>query len=73
MVWAVRYFKSYILGMPFVILTDHSALKALCTRKFMEGRMLKWAEALYKYNYDIVYIKGVYFILPDLLSWAFLV
>ena len=72
-VWAVRYFKSYILGMPFVIVTDHSALRALRTKECLEGRMLKWAEALSEHDYDIIYIKGVNNVLPDLLSRAFLV
>mgnify|MGYP006946122982 CR=1 FL=1 len=30
-VWAVHQFKSYVMGMPFVVVTDHSALKALRT------------------------------------------
>ena len=27
--WAISHFETYIHGMPFTIITDHSALKAL--------------------------------------------
>lgn len=45
--------------MPFVIFTDHSAIRALRTKEIPEGRMLKWSKAQSEYNYDIIYIKGV--------------
>lgn len=32
-VWAVYYFKSYIMGMTFVVITDYSALQALKTKE----------------------------------------
>lgn len=71
-VWAVWYFQSYILGMTFVIITNHASLRALRTKENLKGRMLKWAEALLEHDYDIMYIQRVDNALPDLLSWALL-
>lgn len=44
--------------MIFIIFTDHAVLWALHTKESLEGRMLKWDEALSKHDYNIVYIKG---------------
>ena len=66
--WAVRHFMSYILGMPFTIVTDHAALRALRTKEKLEGRLQRWAEFLSEFDYDIIYRKGTENVLPDLLS-----
>lgn len=31
-VWEVNHFKSYVMGMSFVVVNDHSALRALRTK-----------------------------------------
>lgn len=71
-VWAVKHFVSYILGMPFTIITDHAALKALRTKDKLDGRMRRWAEFLSEFDYEIQYQKGAENFLPDLLSQALL-
>ena len=71
-IWAVKYFMSYILGMPFTIVTDHSALTALKTKEKLEGRLQRWAEFLSDYDYQILYRRGVENHIPDLLSRALL-
>ena len=71
-IWAVKHFVSYILGMPFTIVTNHAALKALRTKERLEGRMRRWAEFLADFDYEILYRKGSENVLPDLLSWALL-
>ena len=53
-VWAVKKFKSYIYGMHFTIITDHNALKALKTKADLEGRLMRWAEYLMEYDFDII-------------------
>lgn len=57
-VWAVKHFVSYVLGMPFTIVTDHEALKALCTKEKLEERMRRWEEFLSEFDYKIRYQKG---------------
>ena len=71
-VWAVRLFESYIMGMPFRIITDHAPLKALRTKSNLEGRLLKLAEKLSAYDYDIIYRPGKENVVADLLSRALL-
>lgn len=45
---------------------------ALRTKEILEGHMLKWAKALFKYN-NIIYIKDIKNVLSNLLSREFLV
>ena len=54
-VWAVNHFKSYLMGMPFLIITDRNPLKSLRMKANLEGQMIWFAEKLLSYNYDIVY------------------
>ena len=69
-VWAVNHFKSYVMGMPFVVVTDHSALRALRTKEQLDGRLQRFAEKLSYYDYDIVYRPGKDNVVADLLSRA---
>ena len=39
-IWAIQHFESYIHGMHFTIVTDHSALKALKDKSKLTGRLL---------------------------------
>lgn len=59
--------------MPFFVVNNHATLRALCTKENLKGCMLKWSKALSEHDYEVVYIKGVNKVLPDLLSRAFLV
>ena len=40
-VWAVKTFKSYVMGTRFKVMTDHNALKALVNKASLEGRLAK--------------------------------
>ena len=66
--WAISYFETYIHGMPFTIITDHSALKALKDKFLLSARLLKRAEKLLKYNFDVIYWAGKDYMVPDFLS-----
>ena len=39
--WAISYFETYIHGMNFTIITDHSALKALKDKSLLTGGLLE--------------------------------
>lgn len=71
-IWAVKNVISYILGMPFRIVTDHAVLKALRTKEHLKGRMRRWAKFLANFNYEILYRKESEKILLGLLSRALL-
>ena len=70
--WAVEYFHPYIFGTHFTIITDHSALKAMKDKALLKGRLLRWAEFLAEYDYDIVYRAGKDNVVADYLSRAVL-
>ena len=44
--WAISHFETYIHGMNFTFITDHSALKALKDKFILTGRLLGRAEKL---------------------------
>ena len=60
-VWAVKYFKHYIFGSKFTIVTDHSALQWLLNSdsKVTENkRIMRWRLTLQEYSYEVKYRKG---------------
>ena len=50
---AVRHFKYYRGGLPFVVRTDHSALQWLLRFKEPEGEIASWLEELQPYDFQI--------------------
>ena len=59
--------------MHFTVITDHLALKALKDKSVLTGRLLRRAEKLLKYNFDIVYRSGNENVVPDFLLRLYLV
>jgi hypothetical protein len=59
-VWAIGMFRSYLLGVPFKIITDHKPLESLPKLKLDDpyGRLARWALKLQHYDYTVVYTKG---------------
>lgn len=70
--WAVHQFESYVMGMTFVVVTDHSAFKGMRTKTELAGRLQRFAKKLSSYDYNIVYQSGKENFAPDLLSRALL-
>ena len=59
--------------MHFTVITDHLALKALKDKSVLTGRLLRRAEKLLEYNFNIVYRLGKENVIPDFLSRIYLV
>ena len=59
-VWSVKYFRHYLCGNRFTIITDHAALKWLLnsTSECANRRLERWKITLSEYEYDIEYRKG---------------
>eukprot|EP00731_Ephydatia_muelleri_P014484 Em0008g204a len=53
-VFAVKYFRHYLLERPFSLHTDHQPLQWLSAQK-MEGRLCRWALALQEFDFEIKY------------------
>ena len=62
-IWAIKYFRQFLLGRFFELHTDCSALKRIYGPKndlggCASGRLNRWAVALSDYNFKVVHIKG---------------
>jgi len=58
-VWGVRYFRPYLYGTKFTIVTDHKPLTWIVSVKDPGSRLLRWRIKLEEYQYEIVFKKGV--------------
>ena len=67
-VFFVEQFKQYLLGRPFVIRTDHAALKWLHRTPEPVGQQSRWLEQLAAYDFQIVHRPGVKHANADALS-----
>jgi hypothetical protein len=70
-VWAVKYFRHYIFGSRFTIITDHAALQWLLNAesKLTENkRIMRWRLTLQEYSYEVKYRKGKHHENADALS-----
>ena len=68
-VFALKQFRHYLLGRPFLLNTDHAPLQWLSAQK-MEGMLCRWALAMQEYDFKIVYRKGSLNTNADALSWT---
>ena len=67
-VLAVEYFRQFIYGTKFNIITDHKPLQYLLTAKELSSKLLRWINRLGHYEYNIIYRKGKQNIVADSLS-----
>ncbi|KXZ75781.1 Retrovirus-related Pol polyprotein from transposon 17.6-like Protein [Tribolium castaneum] len=56
---AIRvYFRCYLTGARFTIITDHRPLKYLLTIKEPSSRLAKWAMSLTEFDFEVQYRPG---------------
>ena len=69
-IWAVTYFRHYLWGIHFTIITDHAALKWLLnsTSETANKRLERWKITLSEFDYDIQYRKGLTYTNANALS-----
>ena len=67
-VWAVKHFRTFLLGRKFKIITDHSALKVLMRGECMNSRLQRWACKLQGYEFEVFYKPEKQNLYADLLS-----
>ena len=56
--WAVGQFRPYLLGKPFTVRSDHSALQWLYSFKEPEGQVARWLESLAEYEFKVQHRPG---------------
>ncbi|HEV7737633.1 MAG TPA: ribonuclease H family protein, partial [Chlamydiales bacterium] len=57
-VWAMQYFRPYLYGQSFEVITDHSALKWLMNLKDPNGRLARCALKVQEYEMEITHRPG---------------
>ena len=57
-VWACKYFRPYLYGRKFSIITDHKPLVWLFNAKDPTSKIVRWRLRLEEYDYTISYKKG---------------
>jgi hypothetical protein len=67
-VWATKYFRTYLHGRTFDLVTDHAALKWLLNHTAPQGRTARWVMQLQEFNPRVHYRKGVQHANADALS-----
>jgi hypothetical protein len=69
-VWAIDWFRYYLIGRRFKLYTDNSALKWLLKQKEPSGIFARWIMKLQPYQMDVYYRKGTQNRNADALSRA---
>jgi hypothetical protein len=58
MVWGCKYFKQYLLGRKFTIVTDHRPLTWIFSVKDPTSRLLRWRLKLEECEYEVIYKRA---------------
>ena len=69
--WACEKFSTYVIGMKFLIETDHKPLVPLLGEKHLDSlppRILRFRLRLNRFNYSITYVPGKLLYTADTLS-----
>jgi hypothetical protein len=67
-VWEVRYFRLYLYGTKFTVVTDHIPLTWIMSVKDPGSRLLRWRIKLEEHDYEIIFKKGIFNTNTDALS-----
>ena len=72
-VWGAEYFRNYVLGRKFLIVTDHKALVSLLNgnnkkNKTMFSRLTRWLDRLKPFDFQVEHKPGAKKGLADYLS-----
>lgn len=52
------YFRHYLYGNKFTVITDHNASRWLDSVKHPNTRLFNWSLKLSQYNFDTKYLPG---------------
>ena len=68
-VYACQTFYHYLLGIHFIVLTDHHALKYLLNKpQQVAGRVWRWLLIFQEFNFEILLRPGKHHMMADHLS-----
>ena len=58
LVWAVRYFRHYLLGHPCIVYTDHAACLSILNTSRPSGKLARWALTIQEMDLTIKHKSG---------------
>ena len=58
LVWAVRYFRPYLLGFPCTVFTDHAACLSILNTARPSGKLARWALSIQEMDLTIKHRPG---------------
>ena len=71
-VWSTEYFKNYLYGKQFKVITDHRAhlsiMKEHRSNKSYNSRLTRWVDRLLPFQFDIEHLPGAKMGLVDYIS-----
>jgi hypothetical protein len=65
---ALANFRQYLVGIKFMVKTDHKSLKYFVEQKDLSEHQQKWVMKVQALNFDIEYVKGKKNIMDNALS-----
>ena len=57
-VWSIRRLRRYLLGVYFLVFTDHQCLQQICKTGETKPRIQRWMKFLSAYNFRLSYRRG---------------
>ena len=67
-VWGIGYYRPYLFGRNFTVISDHESLKYLYNFQNPTGRIVRWILALQEYSFEVIYRSGKQNVVADALS-----
>ncbi len=58
-VWAIAYFRPYLYGQHFTLVTDYQPLKWLMESDKLTGKLARWALVLQEYDFEVVHQANI--------------
>lgn len=68
LVWSLQKFRIYLLGRPFTVYTDNSAVAYLGSCRLLSARIARYALAIQEFDFTLKYIPGTQNVIADALS-----